>query len=312
MSWERFRELFEEEHVAFRRPNTRTNYAVTFDWFEKTGGPKSLRSVNERAVSAFAAALGKAGMAPATVKVRLALLRHALRWAKGQRLIGEVPDFPAVKVPRKKPQPIPLESFERLLDKADPEMRAYLLCGWLAGLRMEEAARLEWEPTEEAPYFDPDRGRIVLPAAMVKAVEDQWVPLDPHLWDALQDLPRQGKRVFPLKTARGRPIDPTGISARVIRLAKRAGVRLTMRTLRRGFGCHYAGKVPAQVLQKLMRHASITTTMTYYANVDDAAMEAVRGAQRVNSRVSAPLGRAAPETPADANPYQEGDSGPLP
>jgi integrase len=44
------------------------------------------------------------------------------------------------------------------------------------------------------------------------------------------------------------------MSDRVIRLAKKAGVRLTMHTLRKGFGCRYAGKVPAQVLQKLMLH----------------------------------------------------------
>ena len=50
-----------------------------------------------------------------------------------------------------------------------------------------------------------------------------------------------------------------------------------MRTLRNGFGCRYAGKVPAQVLQKLMRHANIKTTMEYYANVDDAVMRAVLG-----------------------------------
>jgi hypothetical protein len=61
-----------------------------------------------------------------------------------------------------------------------------------------------------------------------------------------------------------------------------------MRTLRRGIGCRYAGKVPAQVLQKLMRHASITTTMNFYANVDDAAMEAAWGTQRNSSRNSRP------------------------
>ena len=50
-----------------------------------------------------------------------------------------------------------------------------------------------------------------------------------------------------------------------------AGVRLTMRALRRGFGCKHAGKVPAQVLQRLMRHSDIKITMDYYANVDQAA-----------------------------------------
>src|SRR5262245_3445677 len=35
------------------------------------------------------------------------------------------------------------------------------------------------------------------------------------------------------------------IGQRIIKLAKRAGVRLNMRMLRRGFGSRYAGKVPA-------------------------------------------------------------------
>jgi integrase len=63
---------------------------------------------------------------------------------------------------------------------------------------------------------------------------------------------------------------------------------LTMKSLRRGFGCRYAARVPAQVLQKLMRHASIKTTMDYYANVDDAAMEAVPGAKRNMLRNTGP------------------------
>jgi hypothetical protein len=45
--------------------------------------------------------------------------------------------------------------------------------------------------------------------------------------------------------------------------------------LRAGFGSHFAAKVPAQVLQWLMRHANIKTTMKYYANVDSAVEEAV-------------------------------------
>jgi hypothetical protein len=42
--------------------------------------------------------------------------------------------------------------------------------------------------------------------------------------------------------------------------------------------------VPAQVLQRLMRHANIATTMGFYANVDDAAMAAVLGSARNDSR----------------------------
>jgi integrase len=217
-----------------------------------------------------------------------------------------VPKFPKVKVPDRKPQPVALESFERLLAKApDDNMRAYLLTGWLAGLRLNEAYLLEWDPTETAPWVDFARNRIVLPAGFVKALRDQWVPLDPVLKEALLALPRQGKRVFRFVDTRkgqlGRVIGAAAVSDRVTRLARRAGVRLTMHTLRKGFGCHYAGKVPAQVLQKLMRHTSIKATMDYYANVDAAVEAAVLGPQRNSSRNTPPTAAQTGTTANSAN-----------
>src|SRR5262249_29611656 len=163
------------------------------------------------------------------------------------------------------------ESFERLLLKAgdDLQMRAYLLCGWLAGLRLAEALALEWEESEEVPYLDLDRGRIILPAKFVKAVKPQRLLPDPILLITLLGLPRHGRKVFRFTDQAGRPIAALAVSHRVVKLAKEAGVKLTMKTLRKGFGCYYASRVPAQVLQKLMRHADIKTTMAYYANVDD-------------------------------------------
>jgi integrase len=65
------------------------------------------------------------------------------------------------------------------------------------------------------------------------------------------------------------------VGERVSTLGKLAGVKLSMKSLRRGFGCYWAGRVPAQVLQKMMRHYNISLTMTYYANVDDAVAQAI-------------------------------------
>jgi integrase len=292
MTWERFRELFEEEFVATRRPRTQECYAATLDLFEKLCSPARLRSISERTISAFAKAMrqgDKGGMAPGTVKVRLQFLRTALRWAVTQKMLPECPAFPEAKVPKRKPQPVPSESFEKLLDKApDAQTRAYLLCGWLAGLRRSEAAALEWEATETAPYLDLLRNRIILPAGFVKAVEDQWVPLDPLLRETLLALPRHGPQVFHFVGRGGKVLDARALGHRVRRLAKKAGVKLTMHSLRKGFGCRYAGKVPAQVLQRLMRHANIQITMDYYANIDAAVEEAILGPQRHSLRNSEP------------------------
>jgi integrase len=320
MAWTRFRELFESEYVAGLRPDTRHNYTMTLNAFERLCGPKQLRSISERTVSAFAAALRrepgvKAGtlMQPSTVKVRMQFLRTALRWAAEQKFLPECPKFPSVKVPKKKPQPVAAEAVERLLEKApDLQTRVFLLCGWLAGLRLNEALALEWEETNEAPWLDLARDHIILPAGFVKSVEDQWVPLDAALREALLSLPRQGRKVFHFARARSRSGEPVGddmVGFRISSLAKAAGVRMTMKTLRQGFGCRYAAQVSAHVLQRLMRHSSIQVTMDYYANVDAAVEEAVRKQQHNTAHNSRPSEGPASAWKAGATPQEGGASG---
>src|SRR5262249_27456010 len=85
-------------------------------------------------------------------------------------------------------------------------------------------------------------------------------------------------------------------------LAKHAGVRLSMHSLRKGFGCRHAGKVPAQVLQRLMRHSNIKTTMDYYANIDEAVEEAILGMQRNTLRNTSRKDTASSQPPVNASP----------
>jgi hypothetical protein len=154
--------------------------------FEEVCKLTSLRAVNERTVSAFVKELrqmegagrgkgNRTGMQSSSIHARLRELAVVLNWAASQKLIPECPKFPTVKVPKKKPQPVAAEAFERIFAKAagDPQLQAFLLCGWLAGLRLNEAFSLEREPASEAPYLALDRNRIILPAEFVKAVEDQ-------------------------------------------------------------------------------------------------------------------------------------------
>jgi integrase len=292
MTWARFRELFEDEYVSHLRAGTQKVHRTVLDLFEKVCGCPRLSAINERTVSAFASGLrklpgrsGDGGMQASTIKARLEFLHTALSWAAEQKLIPGCPKFPKIKVPEKAPQPIPAESFERMLAKApDSNTEVFLLTGWLAGLRLSEALALEWEETDQAPWVDFARNRIILPAGFVKAAKYQWVPLDPVLRKAMETLPRHGKTVFHFAAKDGHQIAPVTVSRRIVILAQRAGVRLSMHALRKGFGCRFAGKVPAQVLQKLMRHANIAMTMKYYANIDDAVEEAVLGPQRNSSR----------------------------
>jgi integrase len=289
LDWERFREMFEAEYLPGLRPRSQEKYITVLDVFAAIIKPARLGAITERTVSAFVKGLRErkrgntVGLVPMTIKNYCVALRSCLLWAVQQRLIARAPNFPTIKVPKKKPQPVPAEAFEKLIAKApDEQWKTYLLCGWWAGLRLSEALHLQWESSDRLPWVDLEGQRIVLPAVFAKSGQDQWVPLHPVLRQALVALPRRDNSdaVFDLRTkVTNVRLTRSGISTGVLQLAKKAGVRLSMHRLRKGFGCRVAlsvGKSGAAVLHELMRHSSMQTTMDYYVNVDGAKTEAMQ------------------------------------
>lgn len=220
-----------------------------------------------------------AAYAPGTAKLRLTHLRAALRWARKQGLVTDVPDFPRVHVPQPRPRPLPAESYDRLLDTAghDPQWVAFLALGWEAGLRVGEAAELRWDDDGRSPWVDATAGRIRFPVPASKSKREEWVPISAALQTALDGLPERRGRVLRLG-ARGQAVTEKRIRKLLAELCRRAGVRMTYRALRKSFGTRYASRVPAQVLQRLMRHAHVSTTLVYYCELSEAVEEAVKGA----------------------------------
>jgi integrase len=216
-------------------------------------------------------------------------------------MIRAVPKFPAVKVPKLRPQPIDEADWLKLLAQApDAHWRTFLLCGWFGGLRLLEAYRLRRNRTEEWPWLDLPGDRIVLPARFAKSNEDQWIPLHPELRAALLALPDTGDEIFPFQSRQGGPLTRNGITNRVIAMARKAGVKLSMHRLRKGFGCRVAkqlGKGNAPILHRLMRHTSMQITMDFYASVDDVLHDAIRQLDQAS-----PKPPNAPETPPETLP----------
>ncbi len=74
----------------------------------------------------------------------------------------------------------------------------------------------------------------------------------------------------------GKPISPKRICRIVSKIGKAAGVVVnkaagkfaTAHDLRRAYGTRWASRVKPAVLQRLMRHANIATTMGYYVALD--------------------------------------------
>jgi integrase len=179
---------------------------------------------------------------------------------------------------------------QRAADEADvADWRHYLRGLWWSGLRLAESLELWWDR--------PDKLRIDLsgkypmlriPAGLEKGHRDRLLPIAPEFAEFLLATPESQRRgrVFRLFSRRvaGSHLTKDRVSRMVCRIGKAAGVKVASRTvrdpgageevekvtyasahdLRRSFGERWALRVPTPVLQELMRHENIQTTLKYY------------------------------------------------
>ncbi len=152
--------------------------------------------------------------------------------------------------------------------------------------------------------IDPEgrRPRLLIPAELEKGHRDRVLPITPDFAAYLLATPeaeRRGPIFRPLMpsgnhaTARyaGQVISLIGEKAHVVvhTNAKTGRVKYaSAHDLRRSFGTRWAKKVMPAVLQKLMRHDSIQTTMAYYVDLEcDEVTEQLYGVGSVLGSVAA-------------------------
>ena len=177
---------------------------------------------------------------------------------------------------------------------------------WLSGLRLEESTVLSWD--EDSPFAVDLSGRhprFRIYAEAEKGHQDRLLPMTPDFAQFLLGIPEEERvgRVFRLNGHQtGNPITPRRVGRIISEIGKRTGV-IVNRTrkkvkekivdvktdkatgkvrvvekvvvkyasahdLRRAFGTRWARKVMPAVLQRLMRHAAIETTLKYYVDLD--------------------------------------------
>jgi integrase len=151
---------------------------------------------------------------------------------------------------------------------------------WLSGLRLEESLVLSWDDDSLISLdLSGKRPRLRIYAEAEKGHRNRLLPMTPDFAEFLLAMPeseRQGKvfKVDGIYT--GRPMTPKRVSRVVSAIGKKAKVVVnkgdekyaSAHDFRRAFGTRWARKVMPMVLQKLMRHDSIETTMRYYVDLD--------------------------------------------
>lgn len=226
------------------------------------------------------------GCAAATIQGHLAYLKVAIRWAAEQKLIPVVPKFPKMKVPKgaskkkiRAAARIGVDELHKLLKHAPNDgWRLLIALAWQCGLRRCEARNVRGQDVDLRGH------KIIVPFSKSGEI-DASVFTTPDLERMLLDRWPDGR--FPddrLITREEVSPDPYEVTKHFKRIAKAANVKgggsdglATLHDLRRAFGSRWAAKVPAQVLQRMMRHADIKTTMDFYAEVEGAAVAAIWG-----------------------------------
>ncbi len=167
----------------------------------------------------------------------------------------------------------------------------YLLRGlWTGGFRLDEALHLSWD-RRDRPCIDltGKRPMLWIPGDCQKSGKDELYPLAPEFCQLVLATPpaqRRG-RVFRPIGVRGKTgqLGMEYVSDAITRIGKQAGIAVSETTkrgadgkprrvvkwasahdLRRGFGDRWKDRVLPIVLQSMMRHEDLNTTLKYYTS----------------------------------------------
>jgi site-specific recombinase XerC len=221
--------------------------------FSRWLDPGTLTDATVADVDAF---IGCRNWEPRTTYAFLSHLHAFYKWACRQG-ICDVDPTEYIDRPRFRqglPRPIADDDLAYLIAHAAPVMRAWILCGALAGLRCAEIAGLARGDINEAHH----QMRV-----LGKGQRERIVPMHPHVLAGLRavGMPRTGALWH---TATGLTVTGTVISHQGNRYMRAMGVDATMHQLRHWFGTSmYRSSQDLLATAGTMGHANTATTAIY-------------------------------------------------
>ena len=312
-SWELCRDQWYAEHVDRLAKATITSYHSAISSIEDLMAPKDVSELTDSYLADYVTKCIDEEHSPNTIKSYLRQLNIFFGWLLRNERIERVPQ---AKSPRAHQQahgrPLNLEEFERIL-KTVPlvvggERSKYwkfdLWCLWYSGLRINEAFELQWNSETAISIQGLSRSQPMIwtPANEDKSRRESLLPAPPDLVDFLRRRTKKESRTghvlfmrgksggrYELAETAGKLIAKIGRVANVISARDHKGepVYASAHDLRRSFGTRWASEVEAPVLQQMMRHESIHTTMSYYAHVSASKIgEKINAAYARQKKVS--------------------------
>lgn len=173
--------------------------------------------------------------------------------------------IPRPKTPKPRPRPLSRDDAARSLLAADGDLRAFLLLGRYAGLRAHEIAKISGEDMDDSSLYVFGKGGV----GMV-------LPTHPVLWELAQLYPRRGFW-FPSDRSPTGHVTPHHVTMKVSRHFAALGIEGASHRNRHLYGTNLlrAG-ANIRVVQELMRHADISTTVRYLGVDQEEKVAAIR------------------------------------
>lgn len=294
IEWLEWRTLVSEDYCSGKDRATVLSIRSVLNRIEKTlgGPPDTLAAITAQSLSRHAAFCREIGRSENTIASHFRTLRGILAWAVEQDHISAIPPFP--RVPRamgsrSRGRPLTDKEFAavraaipKAVEPGTEQSWDHFLEGlWFSGLRLAESLKLTWEPSTSGfwlDFSDRKRPKLAIHAGSEKGKKHRLLPLTPDFARWLNQKKNCGDRigfVFRPLVRYGNPTSSASQCSHVISdIGAASGVQTepgrhpTAHDLRRSFGLRWAMLVTPAVLQQLMRHASIQTTLEYYARAD--------------------------------------------
>jgi integrase len=231
---------------------------------------------------------------PKSVHNLLVHLSDMLGVAKKRGLIAMMPEIDWIKVPPSEFDFLDFDEADRLIAAAEGEWRTMILVAMRTGMRMGELLGLRWVDVDlSAGRINVRQNYVKGHVGSPKSGKSREIPLGDAVIEAL-DAHRHERGPLVFCGAEGNTLTAGLLAWPLQRALKRAGLRaIGWHVLRHSFASHLAMRgVPLRVVQELLGHASIATTMIYAHLAPHVARDAVRVLDRANP----------PDAPASAAP----------
>jgi integrase len=238
--------------LAGVQPSTLVAKMTTLHAFARTIAPRRVEDATRADCEHF---LTSRPLAAETRRAYRSTLRGLYVWGWEEGMVAEdiTARIPAIRVPRKAPRPIPQADLERALALAGGRMQAWLLLMCLGGLRCIEISGLRPVDLQHSP------DGVLLYLRRCQGGGSATVPAHPTILEALAALP--------IRDGLWWSCNRVTISSQVNDHLRACGVNSTAHSLR-----HWAGtawykhsKHDLLTTQKLLRHATVSSTQIYAA-----------------------------------------------